>query len=262
MNRKHFVAGCLLSLAGVAAAATDVAPASTLSVTQIVDKNVAARGGLKTWRAVGTLTMAGQLDAGGKANAQLPFVMKMKRPHKSHLEISFRGQTALQVYDGVQGWKYRPFLGRDEVEPYAPAEAKAAASWEELDGPLVDHAAKGTRVELVGTEAIEGRDTYKLKLTAKNGEQRHLWVDAATFLEAKIEGQPRKMDGKLHKVAIVYRSYKTEGGLTTPRVLETVVEGVKQTRKMEITRVAVNEPMDDVLFRKPPVTLAAAPTKQ
>jgi hypothetical protein len=263
MRRYAFLIACSLVTLGAAAAVTpDAAPASNLTASQIVDKNVAARGGLQAWRAVSTLTMSGQLEAGGKANTPLPFVMKMKRPHKSRLEITFKEQTALQVYDGTQGWKVRPFLGRNEVEPYAPAEAKSAAAWEELDGPLVEYAAKGTQVELVGPEAVEGHDAYKLKLTMKGGEQRNLWIDAQTFLELKIEGQPRKMDGKMKNVAIYYRAYKTENGLTTPREFETVVDGVKQTHKLSIARVVVNEPMLDALFQKPQLTLAAAvPTK-
>ena len=59
----------------------------------------------------------------------------------------------------------------------------------DLDGPLVDYAAKGTRIELAGMEKVEGRDTYKLKLTMKNGAALHVWIDAETFPEAKIEGQ-------------------------------------------------------------------------
>ena len=38
-------------------------------------------------------------------------------------------------------------------------------------------------------EKVEGRDTYKLKLTMKNGAALHVWIDAETFPEAKIEGQ-------------------------------------------------------------------------
>jgi hypothetical protein len=239
-----------------------VSTASRLSVAQVIERNVAARGGLVAWRSVTSISMAGQLDAGGKANARLPFVIKLKRPHKSRVEISFRDQTALQVYDGSQGWKLRPFLGRTEVEPYTAAEAKSASGWDELDGALIDHAAKGTKVELLGTDTVEGHDAYKLLLTFKNGAQRNLWVDASTFLELKIDGEPRKLDGKVHKVAIFYRTFGTENGLTTPRQLETVVEGFKQTRRMDIARVAVNEVMPDTLFQKPQQATAPADAPQ
>lgn len=237
-------------------AGTNAKPAGSLTAAQIIDKNVAARGGLEAWRAVGTLAMSGQMEAGGKKNSELPFVMRMKRPHMNRLEIRFKNQTAVQVYDGSHGWKIRPFLGRNDVEPFSEAEAKEAAAWEELDGPLVDYRSKGTQVMLEGKDSVEGRDAYKLKLTLKNGSERHLWVDAATFLELKIEGQPRKMDGKWHDVAIFLRDYKKEGGLMMPHEFETVVEGVREGHKMRIERVSVNPPLDNNLFTKPQPMLA------
>jgi hypothetical protein len=91
----------------------------------------------------------------------------------------------------------------------------------------------------------------------KGGAQRQLWINAKTFLELKLEGEPRRMDGKMKPVEVYYREFKTENGLTTPRVLETVVAGVKLTRKMTVTKVVANEPMDDSLFRKPQVAVAA-----
>jgi hypothetical protein len=262
MRRFLFLAFGLISAAASAAISPDPAPAGKLTAAQVVDRNVAARGGLEAWRAVRTLTLSGRLEAGGKKNAELPFVMKMKRSHMSRLEIRFQDQTAVQVYDGQQGWKVRPFLGRDEAEPFTPAEAKAAAAWEELDGPLVDHVKKGTKVELAGTEVVEGHDAYKLKLTMKNGEVRHVWVDAASFLERKMDGEPRKMDGKLRNVAIYFRDYRTGNGLTVPHLQETVVETVKQPHRMTIEHVAVNQPMESALFAKPQLAAAKVPGRQ
>ena len=225
MRRFFIFALCLIPFAASAVESSDVKQAAKLTAAQIIEKNVAARGGLKAWRAVDTLTLSGQMEAGGKQNTELPFVMKMKRSHKSRLEIQFRDQTSVQVYDGKEGWKVRPFLGRDEVEPFTPVEAKAAEAWEELDGLLIDYVRKGTKVVLQGTESVEGNTAYKLQLTMKNGDTRNVWIDAKTFLELKIDGQPRKMDGKMRNVTVYYRDYKTENGLTTPRLLETVIEG-------------------------------------
>lgn len=258
MKRFLFLAFGLISVAASAAISPNPAPAGKLSAAQIVDRNVTARGGLEAWRAVRTMALSGRLEAGGKKNSELPFVMKMKRSHMSRLEIRVQDKTAVQVYDGAQGWKVRPFLGRDDAEPFTPTEAKAAAAWEELDGPLVDYASKGTKVELAGTEAVEGRNAYKLKLTMKNGEVRNIWVDAASFLEVKMDGEPRKMDGKLRNVAIYFRDYKTAHGLTVPHVLETVVEKDKQSHKMTIEHLAVNQPMEGALFAKPQLAVASA----
>lgn len=253
MNRtKLSMLFCAASLMASAAFAAD------LSAAKIVEKNVAARGGPVAWRAVNTLSLAGEMDAGGKKDTKLPFVFNMKRPNKSRLELRFEEQTAVQTYDGTQGWKFRPFLGRNDVDPFTAAEARSAATADELDGPLVDYARKGTKVELVGMDQVEGKSTYKLKLTKKTGEVRNLWIDAATFLEAKIDGEPRKLDGRPHPVSVYYRDFKTVAGLTLPYTLETVVDGVKGSHTMTIKTVTMNPQLADAQFAKPQATLTTA----
>ena len=250
MTRTSLIAGGLLSL--VAATGAHAA-AANLGAEQIIEKSIAAQGGLSAWRGVKTLTTEGQLDAGGKPNHQLPYVLKQKRGHKSRLEITFKGQTSVQVYDGTQGWKLRPFLNRNETEDYTPAEAKAAAASEELDGALVDYVAKGTQITIAGTEPVEGHAAYKLVLKRRDGEKHHVWIDTNTFLQVKMDGEPRKIDGKMHDVVIYFRDYKNEHGLVVPHLQETVVEGVKNAEpyRMTVTKVTVNESLDGALFTKP-----------
>jgi hypothetical protein len=193
---------------------------------------------------------------------QLPFVMELKRPRKMRVELAFKGQTAIQVFDGANGWKLRPFLNRRVVEPYTEEEMKSASMQADLDGPLVDYAAKGTKIELAGVEKVEDRDTYKLKLTMNNGQSIHVWIDAQSFLEAKIEGQPRRLDGAYHPVEVYYRDYRPVNGLQIPYVLETRVlplankspkmrETPVPTEKIVIEKVAVNPKLDESLFSKP-----------
>jgi len=198
---------------------------------------------------------------------QLPFVMELARPRKMRLELEFNGQTAIQVFDGTNGWKVRPFLNRREVEPYTAEEMKLASAQSDLDGPLVDYAAKGTTIDLDGIEKVEDRDNYKLKLTLKSGQETHVWVDAETFLETKIEGQPRRLDGTYHPVEVYYRDYRSVSGLKIPFVLETKVLPVAKTatgvkdppvpvEKLIIEKVTVNPKLDDSQFSKPRIDAA------
>jgi hypothetical protein len=244
MKRVFLLAGCVALLVALPAGA---AP----GVQEIVEKNIAARGGLAAWHNLQTLTYEGTIDAGGKPAHELPFVMKQKRSHKTRLEIVFKDQTAVQVYDGAQGWKVRPFLNRNEVESYTPAEAKLAAKADDLDGPLVDYQKKGTQVALEGTEQVDGHQAYKLRLTSRDGTKRNLWIDAASFLEIKMDGEPRKLDGRMHTVQMYFKDFHSEHGLNIPHLQETVVAGVKEPYKMTITKVSVNEGLDDALFGKP-----------
>lgn len=272
--------------------------AATLSASQIVERNVAARGGLQAWHAVQSLTVSGQLDLGkpqvesakaiefaqrggpsvrksladaglrrrgaaldaadpADANAKpaadikLPFALEMKRPHKTRLELEFNKQTSVQIFDGKSGWKVRPYIGRREVEAFSPAELKAANAQPDLDGMLIDHAAKGTAVTLERSEVVDGRETYRLRLTLKNGEQRHVWVDAQTFLETKVDAPPRKVDGVMRSVSTYYRNYKSVNGLMVPFVVGTRVDGGGNSGVMLIDRVQVNPAIDDSRFGKP-----------
>jgi hypothetical protein len=295
MNRKLLAVSFILSFAIPFASAADTAPssASNLSASEIVSKNVAARGGLQAWRSVQTLSWTGKMGVGGNRRTSapqippgkkaaiiptdprpseevvLPFKMDMQRPRKVRMEILFKGQTAVQVYDGVNGWKLRPYLNRLEVEPFTPDESRLSSMQQELDGPLVDYAAKGTQVELNGMEKVEDRNTYKLKLTMKDGHTTHVWIDAQTFLEAKIEGQPRRLDGVEHPVEVYYRDYRAANGLQIPFVLETRVlpavnpqiggihDVPSQPEKIIIDKVEINPKFDASLFVKPEVQTAS-----
>jgi outer membrane lipoprotein-sorting protein len=176
--------------------------------------------------------------------------MELKRPRKMRLELQFNGQTAIQVFDGTNGWKLRPFLNRHEVEPYTPEELKSAAMQSELDGPLVDYVKKGSKVELEGLEKLEGDDTYKLKLTLSDGQTQHVWIDAKSFLEKKIEGTPRRMDGKYRAVSTFLRDYRPVNGLLVPHSFETVVDSVNQVETIYIEEVVINPKLEDILFTK------------
>ncbi len=247
--------------------------APRLTAEQIIDKNVAARGGLTAWRSVQTLEMKGKMQAGGnnrpslsvpgtKKEAQvvpprpteqveLPFVMDLERGRKKRVEIEFNGQTAIQVYNGAQGWKLRPFLNRHQVETYTPEELKSASADADLDGLLIDYAAKGSKVELASVDQVQGRSAYNLTVSDKNGNTRHVWVDAESFLDIKVEGTPRRLDGKYHPVSTYLRDYRSVNGLMMPFLLETSVEGVKDNEKIEIETIVSNPKLDETKFAMP-----------
>lgn len=288
MIRKMLLSVAFMSAVSTALA-VDIGQSKTnLTAAQIAEKNVQARGGLQAWRGVKALSYEGRMGAGGnrrapvpvslqgkgqiqpvveerlKEEAQLPFKMLMQRPHQTRIELLFKGQTAVQVFDGAHGWKARPYLNRQETEPFTADELKVASAQPDLDGPLVDYVAKGTRIVLDGLEKVEGRDAYKLRLTNTDGKSIHVWIDAQTFLETKIEGQPKRLDGKLHPVEIYYRDYRQVSGLQIPFVLETRVlpstdttaktrEAPIPSEKIVVEKVAVNPKLEASLFSKPEI---------
>lgn len=296
------MANKLLVLLGVAgfigvaggASAVDKATAPTMTVSQIVGKYVAARGGAAGWHSAQAISWSGKMDIGsgdsgartnrflrsgsmpsshkelvGESSArgqdgaakqvQVPFTLTMARPHRTRVELQVAGKTALQVYDGTQGWKVRPYLNRDDAEPFSPDELKLEQARETLDGPLVDSAAKGTRVDLDGVEAVEGKPAYKLKLTHKDGSVQHVWIDAKSFLDIKVEGSPRRMDGRMHATYVYQSDFRTVQGLVIPFMTQTVVDGYPDRHGMYLDKVTVNPQLAANTFAKPATAAAAKP---
>jgi hypothetical protein len=277
------------AIAADAPGATAAAPqvqVPGLSAAQVLERHIAARGGVPAWKAVQGLQLTGKIDAGrgdnyaramrvvesskkatgrgtnaeiaaangptqSAAQVQLPFTLDLKRPNKMRLEILVAGTTAVQVYDGQQGWKLRPFLNRADSEPFTKEEARTEAVRDDLDGPLIGSAAKGAKVDLDGTDLVDGQPAYKLKVTQKNGDVKHVWVDARSFLDVKIDGFPRRMDGKMREVFVYQRDFRKVEGVTIPFLLETAVAGYPDTHRVIIEKATVNPKVDDALFAKP-----------
>jgi outer membrane lipoprotein-sorting protein len=288
-NTASWFLGALAGLcvpAVLLAAESKPAAAPRLSSQEIVDKYVVARGGLQAWHALQSISYNGKMQVGygnsaarsaqyvsnavlsskarerkirqqiaegtpQAAQVQLPFVLEMKRPNKSRVEVEFEGKTAVQVYDGQSGWLMRPYLNRDDWEPFSPDQARMQAAEPGLDGLLLDSASQGTKVDFESVEPVEGHPAYKLKLTLKSGEVRHVWVDTKSFLDVKIEGTPRRMDGRMHNVWVYQRDFRSVQGVTVPFVLETAVDGYPDRHQMVIEKVALNPKLDDAVFAKP-----------
>jgi outer membrane lipoprotein-sorting protein len=258
-----------------------------LSIDQLVEKNVAARGGASAWEAVKSISFTGSLDAGkihpdnglhpsanerlvdkpGKATklAQtpdhpasadsgtpitLPYTITMKRPNKQRVEIKFKDQTLVQVYDGDKGWKLQPYLNRRGALPFNADELKKAKQFQQIDGPLIDYAAKGTKIFADGTEVVDGHPTYRLKLVLKSGDTRHLWLDATNFLDVQIDGS-RRLNGREVPIYTTLRDFRTVAGVKVPYEMETRTRGQQEREKIVVDKVIMNPAVDDRKFTKP-----------
>src|SRR5260370_37132483 len=108
--------GCLT----MAVYASEQIPAEhDLSADQIVEKNVAARGGLDAWRKIQTMVWVGHVDSANAPAQDLPFILALKRPNKTRVAITALNHKAVRVFDGRQGWKLSPsVMGNADFRPY------------------------------------------------------------------------------------------------------------------------------------------------
>jgi outer membrane lipoprotein-sorting protein len=238
------------------AAVVLAAPAAAQTADQVIAKSFQARGGLDKLKAVHSIRMTGRMSVGPE---DLAMVVEMKRPDKIRVDTSGRGRAAVQAYDGRTAWGILPTgTGRAEVLPSELA--KAIAEQADIDGPLVDHAAKGSRVELVGKEGkVDGRSAFKLKVTRKDGDVAYYFVDARTYLPIRVEAT-RTVRGRPIEAEGTMGDYREAGGFLWPHRLENGASGMPDKQVITIEKIEVNPPIDDARFKMPGTKPADAPT--
>ena len=97
MRRFVLTAICGVACCSIGMAASPVAtkrPAGerdlAKTAAEVIERNVAARGGLEAWRNVDTMVWLGHLEHGGRETQHIPFVMTLKRPTLTRSPLRLR----------------------------------------------------------------------------------------------------------------------------------------------------------------------------
>jgi len=242
----------LLVLASRSVTAAPVEPGGPkLDLRQILEKNLTARGGLDTWRKVRTMVWLGHLKSGSSAES-VPFVLQMKRPDKMRFEVTIDNEKSIRAFDGKEGWKVRPpHGGKPELRLLTPEEVRFARDAPGIDGPLIDHEAKGIAVELDGADEADGHKAYRLTAKLRSGAIRHVWIDATSFLEIRYDRETRGAAGEPGVVLVSYRDYRSIDGLQIPMTIETGSSNGRPGERMVIDHVLLNPPLPENEFSSP-----------
>ena len=241
MSRKRFL------FAGLTVLLTSILSAQT--VDEIIAKSIQARGGMDKIKAVQSVRSSGTMNLGGGMEA--PGSLIQKRPNMARLEFTVQGLTAIQAYDGKDAWQVMPFMGKKDPELMSADEKKEMEEDADIDGDLVDYASKGSKVELLGKDKLEGTDVYKLKVSLKNGDVKTIYLDADSFLEIREETK-RTVRGTEREIESSLGDYKEVNGLMFPFAIESGLKGSQETEKLTLSKIELNVPVDDSLFKMPP----------
>lgn len=148
---------------------------------EVLAKHAAAHGGLEAWRAVRSLIVTGTVAHYSNPG---PFVFEWRQPDSSRFEQTAFGRQILFVHHGGVTWWLQPLWGVEKpaviTDQTQAALIRKAASF---DSPLIDAAAKGNQVELLGKDEVDGQPAWKLKVTRKDGSEETWFLDPSTFLE-------------------------------------------------------------------------------
>jgi len=223
------------------------APAAP-TADEIVAKYVEKIGGIQKIEAVKTLKRTGKFRGGGGFEAK--YVQLNKRPDLVREELTYQAMTGINAWDGKTGWKIDPFQGKKDSEPLGEDELKDIIEDGVFDSQLVHYREKGNTVEFAGTEPVEGSDTWKLKVTLKNGDVSNYYIDTEDFVPIKIEYK-RMIRGAELELFVLPGDYKAVEGWYIPHSYEQGRRGSNQRSSIVFEKIEANVPMDDSLFAKP-----------
>jgi hypothetical protein len=220
------------------------------TVDELVAKNIEAKGGAAALNNLQTLRSSGKLLVPVQGLIELGFLQTKKRPDEVRTEASLQGMTQIEAYDGKEGWRVSPFFGRKDPERMSADDDKALVEDTEMGGPLADWKAKGSTIEYLGTEDVDGTPAHKLKVVRKNGDISFVYLDPDHFLEIRILTQ-RMRQGAHEEVEMDLGDYEKAGDVFVPTSIEVGSKGSSEKQTIVVDKLEANVSVDDTIFHFP-----------
>jgi hypothetical protein len=214
------------------------------TVDEIVDKHVAALGGMDKLNGVKNVVLDRSLSVQGM---DIPNITTIVVGKSMRSETTVMGNSMVQVVDGTSGWMVRPVMMQGTGEPEDMPEEALKQTVGQLNpfGTLVNYKTNGSKVELVGKEKVDKKDVYHLKVTTKEGQTVDEYLDATTYLVSKVKTMMNGQEGE-----ILFSDYKEVNGVKFPNTME-IVGGPMGALTFVTNKITVNAPVDEAIFKKP-----------
>jgi hypothetical protein len=218
------------------------------TVDDIINKHITAQGGMDKLNAIKTMKISGKINGSG---IEFPFTQTIKKPSGVLMEMTIQGMTMKQGYDGTTAWAINPFQGNKNAEKMPKEQEKYMKEQSEIEGQLVNYKEKGSTVELLGKEDMEGSEAYKIKLTDKDGDVTTYYLDASSYLVLKQESK-KKIKEKEITSTVTMGDYKSVDGIMIPHSVEIKSNNEQMgTQNVTIEKVEMNVPVEDDIFKMP-----------
>ena len=215
---------------------------------ELVNKNIQAKGGLDKIKAAKTRMAVGKVK--GARGRVAVFKQMNLRPDLVRQDLSIQGMTAVQAYDGSVGWQTQPFRGRKDPELMGEDTLRDLLLAADFDGPLVDYAEKGNKIEYLGHDEVDGDDALRLKVTLKNGDILYYYLDPDTYLEIRKEIQ-QFVRGSVRERVVDLGSYKPVDGVMYPFSISEGSKNNPDAQVISLEKIEANVALRDSDFALP-----------
>jgi outer membrane lipoprotein-sorting protein len=210
----------------------------------VISKYVNALGGKDLITGIKTLYEEGSMQFGGTDMPSTTYIVNGKA-FKSVVE--FNGQEIIQVVTADKGgWMINPAMGQTTATAMPEEQTKIFKMSMDVGGPLLNYAAKGNKVELVGKDTSGAVISYKLKMTTKDGFTVMIFIDSKTYYLVKtIADVPGQGESK----TTFSDHRKTDYGLVVPFSAE--ISNPQFSLVITQKKVEVNKTIDPAIFDMP-----------
>lgn len=225
-----------------------------VTADEIIETYFENTGG-EAWGEIDGVKMSAKVNQGGM---EIPIEIVQLDGGKTFTAITFQGQTIMQnVYDGHVLWSTNfQTMKPEKMDQEATDNMKLQSN--DFPDALWNYKDKGYTVELLGTETIEGTETYKIKLTKEpikvNGEE----VEDVTFYYFETENmvpiaqeneiKQGPMAGKMQLVTM--SDYQEVDGLYFPFSMTQGLKG-QPGSGITIESITINPEVDESKFVYP-----------
>jgi outer membrane lipoprotein-sorting protein len=222
-----------------------IASVMAQSADELVQKHLDAIGGAQAWKKLSSIQMKTQTSFMGM---ELPGTVYIQTPNKMRSETIIQDKAIVMVYDGKEAWSLNPLMGSTKAEKLPESSVEEFQKQADLGGPLVDYTSKGSSVELLGEDELDGTEVYKLNLKEKDGTVTTFYIDKESYMILK--SATRKMsNGQEVEGSSEFSDYREVEGLKFP--FTTIMGTAGQTMTSKVVSIELNKSIEAKLFTKP-----------
>ncbi len=239
------------------------AQANAQTADDLIAKNLAARGGADKLAAIHAIVTSGELRFPGDFKLAYKETRERIDPatetNAVRIDATLQGLTLVQAYDGTAAWRINPFEGRKDAERMGADDARELADQGSIDGALLAAHSKGSQVDYLGREDIDGTSAYKLRVTQTDGTVFTYYLDPDVYLEIRIIEQ-RTIRGAEKETQTDLGDYEKVEGVYFPFSLASGPKDAPDNDKQVITIASAeaNTGVTPALFAMPVTPAPAA----
>lgn len=226
-------------MAALFLAATVFTSAKAQTADEIVNKYITAIGGTEKLRAINSVVRKGTLNANGM---KIPINSYTVNGKGMRQDYTVNGMTGFTILTSTDGWNYNPFMGQSKAEPMTADDVKKDQDELDATDDLLDYASKGTTVEYLGTDDVEGTECYKLKLTMKSGKEKTAYISTEDNMLVKTS-EKVTANGQEQEASVMYSNYKEVNGIKFAFSINSPFGPI------DFDSIEINTEVDDALFQ-------------